>query len=414
MKILILYRHFWPDSPPYASMLRSIGRALVEAGHEVTIWAEEPCYKVSDRSRAVPRREILDGIIVERFARLPDRIATAPMRLLDKLQFVPRLLLKAAVRRVRGARYDLVWTATIPPVLQGWAGRTIARLFGARFLYHCQDLYPELAAHMGFWPRSGLLYRVMARVERRTRERADLLVTLSDDMAVTVRALGRPRKIAVINNFPLEDFASSGTERAALPAVPAVRGDGKVQLIFAGNLGIFQGLEAVVDAMRLVEKDCPALELVLMGEGKALPALRQRAAGVSNVRFEPHRPYEEAQEIIAAADIGLVALEPGIYRYAFPSKTLTYLGLGVPMFAILEPESELAHMIERHRLGWVASGRTPAAIAGTLRTIAASQPESVAIGWRLREYFERTHTQPATLRHWSVLVDRLGNRKRTS
>lgn len=412
MKILILYRHFWPDSPPYASMLRSIGRVLVDAGHEVTVWAEAPCYKASDRIRAAPRRETIDGIRVERFARLPDRVAAGPMRLLDKLLFVPRLLAKAVRRRAKGEHYDLVWTATIPPVVQGWAGRTIARLFGAKLLYHCQDLYPELAGHMGIWRRGGLVYRIMARIEARTRKRADLLVTLSDDMAATVRALADPRKLAVINNFPLEDFSA-----AASPSAPLVdaqeRGDGKVQLIFAGNLGIFQGLEAVVEAMRLIEAECPELELVLMGEGKALPNLKKRAAGLSNIRFEPHRPFEEAQALIAAADIGLVSLEPEIYRYAFPSKTLTYLGLGLPIFAILEPESELAGMIEKHGLGWVAGTRTPETIAATLRTIAAGQRDIGAVGYRLRDYFDRTHTVPATLRRWTMAVDGLENRGRS-
>lgn len=405
MRILILYRHFWPDSPPYASMLRSIGRALVAAGHEVTIWAEEPCYKLSDRARAAPRRETLDGIVVERFARLPDRIAAGPIRLLDKLLFVPRLLLKAVVRRAKGSRYDLVWTATIPPVMQGWAGRTIATMFGAKFLYHCQDLYPELAGHMGLWRRDGLFYRIMVRIETRTRKRADLLVTLSDDMAATVRALAQPRKLAVINNFPLEDFSASGAE-APPPVVPPPRDDGKVQMIFAGNMGMFQGLDAVIEAMRLIEQDCPELELVLMGEGKALPDLKKRAAGLSNIRFEPHRPFEEAQAAIAAADIGLVSLEPEIYRYAFPSKTLAYLALGVPIFAIVEADSRLAAMITRHRLGWVGEGRTAPAIAATLKSIAAAG-ELAAIESRLRDYFESTHTAPATLRQWPMLVGAL-------
>lgn len=356
MKILILYRHFWPDSPPYASMLRSIGRALVEAGHEVTIWAEEPCYKPSDYNRSVPRRETVDGIVVERFARLPGPVATRSIRLLDKLLFVPRLLLKAVVRRARRARYDLVWTATIPPVMQGWAGRTIAAMFGAKFLYHCQDLYPELAGHMGLWRRDGLLYRIMARIEARTRARADLLVTLSDDMAATVRALGEPRKLVVINNFPLEDFSASGSEPPP-SVVPARRDDGKIQIIFAGNMGIFQGLDAVVEAMRLIEIDCPALELILMGEGKMLPDLKKQAAGLSNVRFERHQPYEEAQSVIAKADVGLVPLEPGIQRYAFPSKTLTYLELGLPIFVIIDADSELAKMVTNKGLGWVSPGR---------------------------------------------------------
>ena len=35
-RVLLVHRYFWPDTPPYAAMLREIGRALVDAGHSVT------------------------------------------------------------------------------------------------------------------------------------------------------------------------------------------------------------------------------------------------------------------------------------------------------------------------------------------------------------------------------------------
>lgn len=395
MRILILYRHFWPDSPPYASMLRTLGSHLAREGHEVTVWAEQPCYKPSDLQRRAPRREQLDGISVERMARLPGAARFGAIRLVDKLVFPLRILAKALRRQLRGERYDLVWTATIPPVAAGLVGRWTADLFGARFLYHCQDLYPEIAAHMGLWPRDGLVYRIAERIERKTRQRADLLVTLSNDMANTVREMAEPRRLAVINNFMLEDFSKGGADPSPAPsAETAPRNDGKVQIIFAGNLGQFQGLEAVVDAMRLIEHDRADLELVLMGEGKALPGLRLRAAGLTNVRFEPHRPFEDAQRLIAAADVGLVSLEPGIYRYAFPSKTLTYLGLGLPILAIVELESKLAESIRRDELGWVAPANNSSALGSLLSTL------EIRDGDEPRRDSNKIRYQPASLGSW--------------
>lgn len=405
MRILILNRHFWPDSPPYASMLRTLGSHLAREGHEVTVWAEQPCYKPSDLQRRAPPREQLDGISVERMARLPGATRFGAIRLVDKLVFPLRILAKALRRQLRGEQYDLVWTATIPPVAAGLVGRWVADLFGARFLYHCQDLYPEIAAHMGLWPRGGLVYRIAERIERKTRQRADLLVTLSNDMANTVREMAEPRSLAVINNFMLEDFARGcGPNRPPASSKDIVpRGDGKVQIIFAGNLGQFQGLEAVVDAMRLIERDRPDLELVLMGEGRALPALREQATGLTNVRFEPHRPFEEAQRVVAAADIGLVSLEPEIYRYAFPSKTLTYLGLGLPILAIVESESELAKMIEAQELGWVSMGRSAKEIAQAFSWIRSKTAcSSISIGKDGK--FASLLSLTEILRHWKTLI----------
>lgn len=398
MKILVIYRHFWPDSPPYASMLRSILRELAADGHAVTMWAEQPCYKMADRAHTPPAHETLDGIRVERFSKLPFWSRLAPVRLIDKLLFAPRVLAKALWRKFRGERYDLVWTATIPPVIQGLTGRSVAALFGAKFAYHCQDLYPELGAHSGIWADGGMLHRLLSRIERETRARADLLIALSDDMAATVHKLAAPKgKLAIINNFMLEDF--SGTTSGSAPT-PVQRNDGKVQLIFAGNLGLFQGLEAIVDAMRLIADCHPAVELVLMGEGKALPTLQRRAAGLANIRFAPHKPFEAAQADIAAADVGIVSLEPDIYRYAFPSKTLTYLGLGLPILVVVEPQSDLARMICDNGLGWVAEARDPAAIARAITAIADESAQLADKGAHAAAWFQGNMDRPVILDQW--------------
>lgn len=406
MRILILYRHFWPDSPPYASMLRSIGRHLVAQGHEVTVWTQQPSYKPSDLARRMPREEMLDGIRVERLRTLPFYRRFAPARIIDKVAFPLRLLGKAVWRRLRGERYDLTWTATIPPVAQGMVGRWIAHMFGAQFLYHCQDLYPELGAHSGFWRAGGLLDRLLRRIERRNRQRADLLVALSQDMAATVRSLAEPRgKLAVVNNFMLEDFASP---QAAKPALPArVEGE-RARLIFAGNLGQFQGLDLLIDAMRLVEAQRTDVELVFMGEGKALAGLRAQASGLSQVVFEGHRPFEQAQAEIAAADVGIVSLEPDIYRLAFPSKTLTYLGLGLPLLCIVEPESELARMVAHEGLGWVAP-RSTEAIAETICAIADRRSGLPKMREHAAAWFARELDRPAVMARWAELVTALGS-----
>ena len=406
MKILVLYRHFWPDSPPYATKLRSIGRRLVADGHEMIVWCEAPSYKKSDLALDSPRRETLDGIRVERMRRLPLAHGSRLMRTLGKLAFVPRLLAKALIRKLRGERYDLVWTATIPPVLQGWAGRTIARLFGARFLYHCQDLYPELATHVGMWPKDGLLCRILSPIERRTRQRAAALVTLSADMAATAAALTPGARIEVINNFMLDAFSETAE---AVPQKRAEPGERRITVGFAGNIGQFQALDAVVDAFRQLPAETP-LDLEFMGDGEAKPSLERRAQALSSIRFLPHRPFTEARHAIAAYDLGLVSVEPNIYRVAYPSKTLTYLGLGVPVLAIIEPESELARMIETEGLGFVVGQRDSAVIASRLADIAASPDRLAEMSRRACAYYEEVMSTDARLDQWSALISRLEQR----
>ena len=402
MNILVIYRHFYPDSPPYASMLRSICGRLAADGHRVTIWCEQPCYKSVDGAADSPAEETLDGIDVRRLPRLPGWRRSSIIRLLDKLAFVPRIGIKALWAKLTGQRYDVVWTATIPPVMQGAMGRFVARLFGARFVYHSQDLYPELAVSAGLWRDKSVWTRLMRWIESDNRKQADPLITLSQDMIDTAAALAGPQSNAIINNFLLDDFG-------APQDAPQIRADrvtegGPMRAVFAGNLGHFQDLDKLVDAMGFVAQP-GAVELTLMGEGKALSTLRQQAAGAEHIRFEPHRPFHEAQSIIAGFDVGIVTVQPGIYKVAYPSKTLTYLGLGLPILAVIEAESDLADLVQQNNIGVIVSDRSPQAIATALQALSSSRDTLSEMRENAKALYNQQLSREARLDQWSELVN---------
>ena len=125
-----------------------------------------------------------------------------------------------------------------------------------------------------------------------------------------------------------------------------------MRIVFAGNLGQFQGLDKIVDAARRFSEKPKNIELTLIGEGKALNNLRLMAKNSDNITFLPHMPFGDVKTVSADADYGLVSLEAGIYRFAYPSKTLTYLGMSVPLAVVVEPESNLAKAIINKNMGY--------------------------------------------------------------
>ena len=404
MRILAAYRHFWPDSPPYATMLRTIAEDLARAGHDVTVLCEQPSYKAGDRQMRAPGRETVEGVTVCRLSRLPG-IGNGLVRRLDFALFPIRVALTAAIWRLRGRRFDVVWTATVPPALNGWGVRTAARLLGARFVYHFQDIYPELQTHAGNWRSGGLLDRLVGAVDRANVRAARAAIVLSEDMADTVAARGVGReKLRVINNFMIDSFADDGAPDIA----PDLRkADGRIRVIFAGNIGRFQGLEAVVEAARLLAAVRDDVEFLMLGEGAALEGLRRRAEGLPNVRFAGHLPFDRARPVIESADLGLVSLQPGIFRTAYPSKTLTYLGLGVPVLAVVEPESQLARTIAAERLGYVAAGREPHHIADAVASACAARADMGQMRRRARDYYDSHLSRDAALAQWRHLMNDL-------
>ena len=403
--IVFFYQHFWPDSPPYANMLRVIGRGLSEAGHAVSMVAAQPSYKASDRASRSAARERIDGIDVTRLAPLPFADRVTPVRLLGKVLFPLRALVVLLVRRVRGERPDIVVAATIPPVLNGLLGLAAARLVGARFVYHLQDVYPEIGAAGDLWPESSWRHRLLRQLDTFTTRRADRCVVLSEDMAAALAIRGVHRsRVRVINNFMLETFDGDTEDAAAVDEDEAQVIRPRRRIVFAGNLGRFQALEELLAAFLDHASEHDDLELHFLGDGTAKAALQRQAAESPLVNFHGHVDFTLASRFIKGCDAGIVSIGEGIYRYAYPSKTLTYLGLGVPLFVVVEGESMLAADVRSRALGVVCAERSPEGLRRGFRALAAWLDAHPEASDTVAAHTASNLSSEAAVDHWQTAV----------
>lgn len=363
MKVLLTHRYFAPDSAPYGMILQRIGKDLAAAGHEVEVFTSQPSY--GRAATKAPRREHQGDIMVRRIWVLSEANRNPLLRLINVLIYCAALFLHTL-----RARADVVTAGTFPPILAAWSASQGARLSGARFVYHVQDIHPEVSTYSGGRLGRGLLARLLTALDNQTLRRADAIVTLSEDMAETLRARGLgPLPITLINNPALE---SDGDPVAPPPEL--VKPEGTTRVIFAGNLGRFQNLPLLAEGVAQCFDAHPELELMFLGDGVALPELKDRWARHPQVRFAQFLPFAEARSIIGGADIGLVSLSANIYRVAYPSKVSTYLDLGLRILALVEPESEMARELEQRGTGAVPRAATPEAIRAALETLLAVPP----------------------------------------
>jgi glycosyltransferase involved in cell wall biosynthesis len=366
MRILAIYRHYWPDSTPYARLLKAILERAARDGHEVFAYAAQPSY--NDLSAAPQAaREIVNGVGIRRVRLLPERKRLLPLRALNELYF----LLRAVLHVLRGSHYDLLLANGRPPVLTGCALWLLSRLTGTPYVLHLQDVHPE-CLHVVGKLRAGLAYRLLLRLDTRVCRDAQRLVTLSHDMAQALRERDLDsRKIVVINNssLPLESHAPG-----ELPAA-FNRSDGTPLFLFAGNLGEFQALDMVVDAAKELSKERP-FRIVFLGAGAARLRLIARAGDHLDrtIFFLPYVTPETARHAMQGSDFGIVSLAPGVYRYAYPSKSMMYLSAGCPIIALVEPASELAQTVEQYKAGYVTAEHSSASLTQAMRQACDALP----------------------------------------
>lgn len=422
ISVLFFYQHFWPDSPPYAAMLRSIGSRLNGHGIKVGILTAQPSYKPINFELKCASRETLDFIEVKRLSTLPGAKRIRAIALLGKVLFPIRGVFVVVGRKLLGDRPDVIVAATIPPVLNGACGLLAARIAGAKFVYHMQDIYPEIGVAGGIWSRASIRYKFLYSIDAYIARRADACVVLSKDMQNSLIERGvRKTSTHIINNFMLESFdkdKSSGNNNIdSLPQIASASDereqpvkqvvDRSYRIVFAGNIGRFQALEQLLDAF--MDEQCQhlPLELHFLGDGAVKAELQTQAGNSSAVHFHGHVPFEKAAKFIQECDAGIVSISPDVIKYAYPSKTLSYLGLGVPLFAVVEQQSELASDIENENLGVVCKGLSKEALVESYQKLAVWLDDNKNSSDRIEQHAKRSGSPSAATEKWKQLIDKI-------
>jgi len=404
MRVVLIHRYFWPDTPPYAHILRDIAVHLGASGHQVHVLTCQPSYNRSAAGRAPGSERLAAGVEVCRWSVLPDR-RSGILKLLNLMLFCTRLLL--ARRHIADA--DVVMAASTPPIVVANLVERLTRRHGARFVYHKQDVYPDVVVAPGIM-RAGRTASLLRWIDAGTERRAARVVVLSEDMATTVVSRGaRSDRVVTINNFDPWPDEVDPTVAYAPTAVrhPQAAANGSLHVAFAGNLGRFQNLETVFAALVLLRDDA-RVRFDFFGDGPLRRELEAivSAQQLSGVRVHGYRPAGEVADFLRLeADLGIVSLAPGVIRAAYPSKTMSYLRNGCPVLAVVEADSELARTIIAAGAGLHVDPSDPQALAVALRQVADRPSDLTGAGARARALYRKQFSAERQLGRWEALFE---------
>jgi len=394
LKILAVHRYYWPDAPPYGSILRQIVKRWHQNGHEIEVLSSQPSYNSEMFNKRRPKYDVIDGVLVRRML-LPYEKTRPLIRIVNSIRLCCAVILKALTNH-----YDLIMISTIPPVLGGLAGAIAAKLTRARFVYHCMDIHPEIGQISGEFSNP-LFFKFLYYLDSWNCRQADPVVVLSSDMENTLRKRpgGNKFRIKIINNFSLP------SENKIPNDLPFQISKKKLTILFAGNIGRFQGLDIVVEAMAML-KGKNDIEFIFMGEGDAKTNLQKKAEIYrANIKFVGHHPIEIAKAAMQRVDFGFVSLIPGLYKYAYPSKIMTYLEQGCPLIVAIEPESELSRDIKKYKYGFCINVGDSQALAKLLIWIRDNRISYAEMKMNALKKAKGAFSPELVLGKWSKILD---------
>ena len=348
--IAFFNRSFYPDTTATGQLLTELCEALAGTqGCRVSVVAGVPLLPAVEGGARVRWR-----LWHERYRNID--IIRVPGSRFSKRRSIGRFtnymsyFLSACYAGLRLRRPDVVVALTDPPII-GLAGYLAARRFRVPFVMAYNDIFPEVARLLEDF-RSETVMRVLEAVTCFLARKADRVVALGESMQrVLIEKKGAdPGKTLVIPYWADCSAITPGPKDNAFSRAHGLTD--KFVVMHSGNIGLSQGLEALVEAAVHLST-VPNLEIVFVGDGVKRPALeaRTRALGLLNVRFLPYQPKEGLRDSFAAADVFVISLRQGLAGYIVPSKLYGILAAGRPYIAAVEESCEVSAIAKKYDCG---------------------------------------------------------------
>ena len=251
-----------------------------------------------------------------------------------------------------GERWNaVVWYS--PSIFHGLFVNAVKRASHCKAYLILRDIFPEWAVDMGLIGR-GLPYHFFAAVARYQYSVADVIgVQAAGNLAYFSEWQRKPaRRLEVLENWLGQ--AGQCVSTIQLDETPLA---GRKILVYAGNMGVAQGLDIIIDlAERLKARD--DVGFLFVGRGSDASRLRRATQErlLSNVAFFEEIDPDQIPDLYARCTAGIVALDPRHRSHNIPGKFLTYLQSGLPVLACVNAGNDLAQLIRDERVGQVTEG----------------------------------------------------------
>jgi glycosyltransferase involved in cell wall biosynthesis len=371
--VLFVAINYWPEPSGNAPYTTALAEYLVKVGHRVSVitgFPHYPSWHVEDAYRhGLRRRQRIGGVEVVRLRHYVPAHQSVVGRGLYEVTFFLHGLIS------RPDPPDVVIGVT--PSLSGVA---LARVFGAR--WHVpygviiQDLMGRAAEQSGM-VAGGSVAGGVSGVEGWALRRARVVGVVSPSFVPYLRSLGvRAGRIVDLPNWIVRPAVT-----ASIAETRQNLGWGTEQVVLhAGNMGLKQGLEQVLEAAAIAATSEPSIRFVLMGDGNQRGQLEEAAAQLPNVQFLPSQTDDDYAAALAAADVLLISQRATVADMSLPSKLTSYCAAGRPIVAAVRSDGATYREIQRTGAGMTSPAGDPESLLRALDQIRSDPGLAARLG----------------------------------
>ena len=333
-RVLIVVERFYPED----FLVNDLAAEWKRQGHDVEVLTQVPSYpfdRIYDgyKNRMYQTTREFNDIPVHRVSTIFGYNRSVVRKILNYLHFG---FLTALWALWNGRRFDKVFIYHTAALTMAIAAVPLKLIWRKPITIWTQDLWPDAVWGYGFKParwKESLLNGFVR-----------FIYSMCDRITVSCR-----RYVQRIKELTGRDAEWIPQWEPSDMELTEKESGGKIVFMFAGNMGVPQNLENVIEGF--IKADLQEAELWLVGDGVMANPLKEKYGDAANVRFRGRQPRNDMPKWFAQADALIISLTDK-YSLTLPGKFQSYIKTGKPLLGILNGEAR--ELIEEFDIGCVA------------------------------------------------------------
>ena len=340
MKILVVCQYYYPEPV----RINDVCEELVRMGNEVTVITDIPNYPMGEVYKGYEeknrRNEKINGVNIKRCFTIPRKKGTF-MRILNYYSFAISSTIFCSHLK---EDYDVVLVNQLSPVMMAYGAIKYKRKHNKKLLLYCLDIWPE-SLKVGGIKEKSIIFKLFHWISKRIYKSCDkILITSKSFKEYLMREFGiKEEMIDYLPQYAESFFKKDDCKKNK---------DKNLDLMFAGNLGITQSLDTIIDAA-VILKERKNIFFHFVGDGIESKRLIDKVEklNLKNVIFHGRKKVEEMPKYYSLADAMLVTLEGNnAVSSTIPGKVQTYMAAGKPIIGAIDGETKI--VIEESKCGF--------------------------------------------------------------
>jgi glycosyltransferase involved in cell wall biosynthesis len=337
MKILFLLLHM-PEDLMSSNMYTDLIQEFNKNGHNITVIAP------SNNKKQYVNYE--NGVKIVRVKSMATQDVNNLIKKGIALALLPFFYKRAYNKYLANEQFDWIFMPTPPITLIDFVSH-LKKKINAKFYLILRDIHPQSVASIGLI-KNDFFYNYLEKRASKGYKIADIIGCMSPQNIEFIKKNYNlnEHKLTLLYNWlsPSDEYSKDSIEDIR----SKYNLNNKVIALFGGNIGFGQKIENILNLANRF-KDNQDLVFLVIGKGvKKIELLeKSKQLGLSNILFMDYMPKNEYLKLVSSVDIGLISINEKYSVPTCPSKAISYMQIGIPIFAMINPKNDYGLIIER-------------------------------------------------------------------